>query len=268
MILASGLVFSLLLPHFAVVPAASAHPHAPVQVGDGDAGRSMREAADHIAGMSPAERDEAEAALGFLTANCPYTRAAMLLPSVLLDALDEVPAVALDRAGKTELAALREGLALHVATIEALGVRVGSPGPNDQLYGQTTAALPDLARLRRAPNAVADMAHSVALITRIAETIDAQEGARLDAWSARVEALTGVARPCPRGPWSVSPGQPWTLGMELNGWRDELARLATRAVDPAAEAQIDALVSLLDAFGEASFASKAPPGLPTSVGGD
>jgi hypothetical protein len=48
--------------------------------------------------------------------------------------------------------------------------------------------------------------------------------------------------------------------MELNGWRDELKHLSTRAVDPAAEAQIDALVSLLDAFGEASFASKAAPG--------
>jgi hypothetical protein len=104
------------------------------------------------------------------------------------------------------------------------------------------------------------MAHSVAQITRIAETIDAQEGARLDVFSAIMEALTGVARPCPRGPWSVSPGQPWTLGMELNGWRDELKHLSTRAVDPAAEAQIDALVSLLDAVGEASFASKAAPG--------
>ena len=260
MILASSLILSLLLPSLAVLPASGAPPSAPVQDGDGAAGQSMREAAEHIAGMSPSAREEATAALGFLTANCPYTRAAMLLPYVLLDALDKVPAGALDRAGKTELTALREGLALHVATVEALGVKIGSPGPNDQLYGQTTAALPDLARLRRSPNAVADMAHSVAQITRIAETIDAQEGARLDVFSAIMEALTGVARPCPRGPWSVSPGQPWTLGMELNGWRDELKHLSTRAVDPAAEAQIDALVSLLDAFGEASFASKAAPG--------
>ncbi len=255
MILASSLALSLLLPSLAVLPAAGA----PAQVGEGAAGPSMRDAAEHIAGMSPAEREEAGAALGFLTANCPYTRAAMLLPYVLLDALDKVPAGALDRAGKTERAALREGLALHVSTLEALGVKVGSPGPNDQLFGQSTAALPDLSRLRRSPNAVADMAHSVGQITTIAETIDAQEGARLDAFSAIVEALTGVARPCPRGPWSVSPGQPWTLGMELNGWREALTHLSARAVDPAAEAKIDALVALLDAFGEAAFASTVAP---------
>jgi hypothetical protein len=47
--------------------------------------------------------------------------------------------------------------------------------------------------------------------------------------------------------------------MELNGWREALTHLSARAVDPAAEAKIDALVALLDAFGEAAFASTVAP---------
>jgi hypothetical protein len=47
--------------------------------------------------------------------------------------------------------------------------------------------------------------------------------------------------------------------MELGGWRDDLKELATHSADPATHARLDALVALLDAYGEASFASDATP---------
>ncbi len=261
------LVLLLLLPILVVPPAMAAPPAPGARVASGDreqadAGAtrpSIREAADRIAALPPANRDEASVALRFLTSNCPYTRAAMLLPHVVRDALDALSPAALDPAGRKELEALRDALALHIATLDALHVQVTRPGPDDVLYGRTPAAIPDLASLRRAGDPVADMAYSIAQITPIARTMDATTEARLDALSARVEAATGIARPCPRGPWAVSPGHPWTLGMELGGWGDDLQQLATHAADPATRAQLDALVALLDAYGEAAFASDATP---------
>lgn len=261
------LVLLLLLPILVVPPASAAPPPPGARVASGEQDRadaeatrpSIREASDRISALSPADRDEASVALRFLTSNCPYTRAAMLLPHVVRDALDELPSEALDPAARRGLEALRDGLALHVATLDALDVQVTQPGPDDVLYGRMPAALPDLASLRRADDPVAEMAYSIAQITPIARTMDATTEARLDAYSGRVEAATGVARPCPRGPWAVSPGHPWTLGVELGGWRGDLQRLATQSADPATRARLGALVALFDAYGEASLASDATP---------
>lgn len=256
------LLLSLLLPTL-VSPASAARPAPGAQVESGDQAAasppSIHEVSARIAALPPAQRDEASAALRILTANCPYTRAAMLLPYVLSDAVEEVSSAAFDPEGRRDLEALRDGLALHVATLDALQVQVTRPGPNDVLYARMPAALPDLASLQRADDPVAEMAYSIGQITPIARTIDTATEARLDTFSARVEAATEVARPCPRGPWAVSPGHPWTLGMELGGWRDDLKELATHSADPATHARIDALVALLDAYGEASFASDATP---------
>jgi hypothetical protein len=254
------LVLALLLPNV-VVPSTSAAPVAQVPSGEAvDQGpTTIRETAARIAALPTADREEASAALRLLTANCPYTRAAMLLPHVLRDVLDELPPTGFDPAGRAMLATLREGLALHVAALDVLEVHVTRPGPADLLHGRPAAAIPDLASLRQSADPVAAMAYAVDQITPIARTFDAPIEARHDALSTRVEALTGVARPCPRGPWAVSPGQPWTLGMELGAARDDLERLAVHAVDPAARARLDALVVLVDAYGEAAFASDATP---------
>ena len=247
---------------------ASAAPVAPGDSGDsGDqawlnvqaARPSIRELSERIAALSPADRAEASAALAFLTSNCPYTRAAMLLPHVVLDAIDELPAAGLGPAGRAELEALREGLELHVAVLDALDVHVTSPGPEDVLHGGPPGALPDLESLRAAEDPVADMARSSAQVTPLARRMDALTAARIDASSAAVEAATGVVRPCPRGPWAVSPGQPWTLGMELGAWREDLQNLAALSAAPATTARLDALVALLDAYGQASLASDATP---------
>lgn len=250
------LLLSLMLPTLVVPPASAAPPDRT----DVDAARaSIREDFDRIAALSPAERDEASAALRFLTSNCPYTRAAMLLPHVVLDAIDALPPAALAPAGRSELEALRDRLALHVAVLDALGVQVTRPGPNDALHGHMPAAFPDLATLREAHDPVSAMAYSIAQITNVARTMDATTQARFDAHSARVEAITGIARPCPRGPWAVSPGHPWTFGAKFGGWRDDLQALALHAVDAETRAELDALVALLDANGEASLASDATP---------
>ena len=54
----------------------------------------------------------------------------------------------------------------------------------------------------------------------------------------RLEALTGIRRPCPRGPWAPVPGHPWTMGMELNDVANALRELP--AHEPALLATLDA----------------------------
>ena len=73
-----------------------------------------------------------------------------------------------------------------------------------------------------------------------------------------MELLTGVVRPCPRGPHAILPGQPWTLGMQLGGWHDALRRVQPFVTDPVAAAEVGAKIDLLDAYGQASWASLVP----------
>ena len=61
--------------------------------------------------------------------------------------------------------------------------------------------------------------------------------------------MTGIGRTCPRGPWALLPGQPWTLGMQLGGWHDALRRVAPFVEEPEVKAQIDAMIAVLDAYG-------------------
>lgn len=254
------LLFALLIPGALVGPASAAPVAAAAPAHPADAGRvPIGEVSARITALPLADREEASGALRFLTSNCPYTRAAMLLPHVLKDTIDQLPAAGFNASGKVALGTMREGLAHHLDILGALDIEVRRPGPDDALHGRPVAAVPDLAQLRSTADPVAAMAQAIAQITPIARGTDAKTEAVLDALSTRVEATTGIARPCPRGPWAVSPGQPWTLGMELGGWRDDLAALAPQATDKATKARVESLVALLDAFGEASLASDATP---------
>ena len=86
-----------------------------------------------------------------------------------------------------------------------------------------------------------------------AAEIDLAARAEIDWHSDRVEALTGVVRPCPRGPWALQPGQAWTLGLHLAGWHDALRRVEPFTKDAETRDQIGAMMALLDAYGEAHF---------------
>jgi hypothetical protein len=255
------LFFALALPAFsspaALAAGSSARPADRAGAEPVSTVPSIREVSAQIAALAPAERAQATASLRFLTASCPYTRAAMLLPVVLRDAVRSIPVTAISPEGRAELAALNEALALHVGALEALGVEVKAPTSGDALFGQPAASVPDRAALRRSAEPITTLSISIAAITPIAGTIEAQTQAQIEVHSDRVEAATGVARPCPRGPWAVQPGHPWTMGMQLNEAHDALVRLAPTAVDAGTRAELDALIGLMDALGAANQASRA-----------
>lgn len=221
---------------------------------------TIRESSAQLAALGPADRAQASASLRFLTASCPYTRAAMLLTVVLHDAVQSIPHAAVSAEARAELVALQGAMALQLRALEGLGLQIEAPAPGGALFGQPAASVPSRAALRQSADPIAQMSASIAGITLIAEGIEADTQAQIEAHSARLEALTGVARPCPRGPWAVLPGQPWTMGMQLNEAHDALVRLAPEAVDAEARAQIDALIGLLDALGAANQASRPSAG--------
>ncbi|MEZ4240323.1 MAG: hypothetical protein R3F59_30055 [Myxococcota bacterium] len=190
-----------------------------------------------VRALPPERRAAAAAALRTLLRDDPYTRAALQLPVALRAAVAPIPAEAFDRVVRRDWAYLQTGLDVHVALLSALDVDVGSLVGDDPL-GET-------ARL-------------VASVPSRAAAVDAPTRARIDRLSEQVEAATGIGRPCPRGPWSVMPGQPWTLGLQLAGWHDALRRVAPFVDDPAVGAQVDAMIALLDAYGDATSASLTP----------
>ena len=253
-------VFALSLPALApaVVAAGSvAGPAVAAAAEPAVPSSAIRGVSAQVAALPSAERAKAAASLRYLTASCPYTRAAMLIPVVLRDAVQSIPATAVSPNARAELAALNGALALHVGVLEGLGVEVEAPTATDALFGHPAASLPSSADLRGAVDPVAALSASIHAITPIARSAEAETLAHIDAHSARVEAVTGVARPCPRGPWAVQPGHPWTMGLQLNDARAALARLAPEAVDAGTRAELDALIGLLDAFGAANEASRA-----------
>jgi hypothetical protein len=260
MMRAHRLLLAFALPALAPTGAAAAPPDGPGPAAGPSAGApaaapTLREAAAQLDALGPAERAQAAASLRYLTAHCPYTRAAMLLAVVLHDALEPLPAAAVAPASRAELAALQADLDRQLRALDGLGLQLGAPAPGEALHGQRGAAVPTLAELRVAPDPVAAMGASIAAVPSIAAGVDAPTRAQIEAHSARLEALTGVARPCPRGPWSVMPGQPWTLGLQLHEAQRALERLAPAAVDPAARAELHALIGLIGALGAASEAS-------------
>jgi hypothetical protein len=235
---------------------AAGQPGAPVAAAPVDTTPLLRESNAKMAALGPAERAQTGDALRALTARCPYTRAAMLLPFVLHEGLAAIPEADLAPAARVELAALRSALASQAEALATLGVEAPALGASGPLAGHPGAA--SGAALRgAAPDPILVMATTISAITPIARGIDDAAQAQLDALSAEVEASTGVARPCPRGPWAVRPGHPWTLGMEQGEARAALARLSAATVNAEARAQLDALVGLIDALAEVNHQSRA-----------
>ena len=186
---------------------------------------SIVEIASTIDALAPERRAEAVASLAFLVANDPYTRAAIQVPATLHSVVASIPSERLDPFVRNDWETLQEGLAVHVALLASLGADV------------------------KAPLGVDVMAGVIAKLPVQAERLDASMLAQIAQHSDRMETATNVIRPCPRGPWAIAPGQPWTLGMQLGGWHDALRRIEPFVTDPDVHAQVTGLIQVLDAYG-------------------
>ncbi len=218
-----------------------------------DTSESMVRIAARIDQLPDQQRAQAAESLRFLSVDCPYTRAALQLPFVLHQGVMAVNPDTFEGPARTEWVVLQQGLALHVGVLDALDIDLPLPGTSDYLY-QGLGLLTDRTTLMSAPNHVAMTLTFVQAVPDLAQQTDADTRARIEEHSARVEQATGVIRQCPRGPWSVMPGHPWTLGEQLGEWHDGLKRVQATAEDPVTSEQIGTMIALLDEYVEATQA--------------
>jgi hypothetical protein len=231
-----------------------ADPHADVRADTQGTLRSIEAVAATVRGLSATDREDAAASLGALSVSDPFTRAALQLPFALNVVVAQIPPEAFEPAERAAWSSLQRGLATHVAALDALDVDLAVPRPGDPLYGADVPLL-DREALLASDDPLGATAALIDAIIPLARGTDAPTRARVDAASDHVEAVTGLTRPCPRGPHAAVPGQPWTLGMQLGGWHDALQRAEPFAVDPAAEAKVQDMLAALAAYGEASSMS-------------
>jgi len=210
--------------------------------------------ARQIHDLDPQARAQAADSLRILSVSDPYTRSAMQLPIALHRVVQGIPAESLEPLVQKDWLTLQEGLTTHVAVLDALGVDLPMPGPGDPLHGHEDL-LVDRGTLLTMDDPILATSLLIHELTSLAEQVAPPTSERIERHSDRVEEATGIGRPCPRGPHAVLPGQPWTLGMQLGGWHDALRRVEPFVTEPSAQAQVAAMVKVLDAHGEAGFAS-------------
>lgn len=248
------MIFLLLLASASPVVATphDIDPHDFVRVDVRGAVASIDAVADTLRALPEARRVDVAASLRELSVSDPYTRAALQLPFVLMDVVVGIPDDRFPRLVRQDWVHLQEGLSTHVAILTSLHVDLQPPVAGDPLHGRGVVMM-GRDELLGSDDPLARTASLVDAIVPIAARIDAPAHQRIEALSDRVEELTGVVRPCPRDPHSILPGQPWTLGMQLGGWHDALRRVQPFVDDPAVRVQVDAMVQVLDRYGEASF---------------
>lgn len=238
-----------------VAPDAAAAPTADdlVRVDVRGTAASIGAALAAVQALPPERRAHIATTLDGLTVRCPYTRAAMQLPLALHATVMGIAADRFDPLVRRDWETLQGGLTTHVAVLDALGVELHPPRPADALYRPDLGIMVDRPTLQASEDPIGLTSRLVQAIPALAGSIDTATRADIERDSERVASETGVGRPCPRSPWATFPGQPWTLGMQLGGWHDALRRVAPFTHDPEVLAQIEAMIALLDAYGEASL---------------
>jgi len=215
---------------------------------------SMAMNSELIDELSPEVQAQAAEPLRILSVNCPYTRSAMQLPFALHRVVMGIPTEHLDPLVQRDWEYLQGGLTAHVAALEALGVDLPEPRRGDHLYGLDPALTVSRDHLETVTDPILAAAALIHALPALAEHVDEPTAELIDLHSDRMEQTTGIARPCPRGPWATLPGHPWTLGMQLGGWQDALRRVEPFVEDHEAKSQIRSMIEVLDSYAQASIA--------------
>ncbi|MCO4745116.1 MAG: hypothetical protein KC912_10025 [Proteobacteria bacterium] len=209
---------------------------------------SMAILAEKVEALSPEARADAAESLQLLSVSCPYTRAALTLPYALHASVMRIDAVHLNSFVQSDWIYLQQGLSTHVAVLDALSVDLVLPSTDDPLHTDVAGLMVDRQTLQTSANPVEAASPLVHELVTLAEAVDASTMERIDLHSDRVEEATGIGRPCPRSPFSVLPGQPWNLGMQIGGWHDALKRIEPFVEDAETQAQVGAMIALVDAY--------------------
>lgn len=205
---------------------------------------TIEEAHAKVAAMPDHDRADAVASLAVLSTNDPYVRASLQIP-LALTTLVQRRSKAVPPAAREAWSVLEQRLQTQVAVLDALQVDLAFPTGRDALARADHELLVDRAMLASSSDPVGITNRYVRALPELAALVDRDRAVDLDAHNDRVEATTGVIRPCPRGPWAVLPGHSWTLGMELRKVEEALTAVGEEVHGTALQQDVEAMSALL-----------------------
>lgn len=183
-----------------------------------------------IQGMDAAQRQQAGESLELLTANSLFTRAAVQLPLVLDQAVSGIDPKDLSPELQEDWRLLAAGLRAHVATLDAMGVRLGAPVSGQHLHGLALAKTREQVLFGADP-----LGDTLSLVAAIPPTLP-QPYLDIERFhTQQVDRITG---------------QPWTLNNHTRAWHSALRRVEPAMRKPQDKAAINAMIRLLDAYFE------------------
>lgn len=182
-----------------------------------------------VEALPAAQRAEAAAALHALVVDCGYTRVSMQLPLVLLPLVDALDPEHMGPFVRPDLQLLRQGLADHVATLDALELTLPMPQPGDFLHDRP--GMVDRAGLA----SLADpLGETRLLLESFTNDFD-------DASLERVQRNTDAV--------GAATGHSWALKPQLRGWLHTLRRIEPWVIDARSRAQVNEMIGLLEQYG-------------------
>jgi hypothetical protein len=192
---------------------------------------SVQTVLDHVQSLPPDQRQELADAAAVLMVNCPYRRASAQLPMALHLTVSSIQPEDVAPEARAELAALQQGLALHVELLDAIGGGLATPTVGDALFDHAApGTLIDADMLQSAADPMASTQLLVSAIPDLVDTLDDNESDRI---GHNVEtAYTYLDAPV-------------LLTHQVLGWHYSLDALSPHVTDPAAQAQVQSMLRAL-----------------------
>ena len=183
--------------------------------------------------LTPERRARLVANYRVLAANCPYTRASLLLPQALHQVVQGLDVDQLDPLVHHQLADLKRGLATHVAVLDALEVDLAAPQPGDHLHGLPDDILIDRSTLESSDDPIAAIAPLIEQVNPLAEQLHGDALERVETHRQQAEVLLGQA----------------SMGVTLGAWESALRRIEPFVQDEAAAEDVRRLIDISRAWG-------------------
>lgn len=195
--------------------------------------RAVRVARDQVEGLDALEEKEAREAADLAIGSCPYNRSGVQLPIALSLALQRHDAGTVEPEIRAEWRRLQVGLAEHVALLDQFGVtNLRAPLDGEYLYSHPDVIV-TRSQLEAAADPIAVTQHLVDAIPRLVDGYDAETVRFLE--SAQLT-LGGHTR------------DQWPYVAILDAWRADLKAIEPRISDEALQAEVRAMIEVLNAF--------------------
>lgn len=194
------------------------------ELGPREMARTMAWVRYDMEALSPERHAEVSDAMRTLAVTCSYTRASHQLPLVLEPRVAAINPEHVEPAAREDLGYLKQGLADHVAVLDALDVTLPIPEQGDFLFGHAN---------------LVDRAGLAMLLDPIQNTHDQLGNIRTYFPRTTKELVTASFAQV------ESTGHHSSFKFFLMGWHRTLESIAPHVLNPDTKADVDAMIALL-----------------------